>query len=144
MWRELVAKLYPHAKFAPPATLEQVADAETTLGVAFPKDLHDLLFEANGVADEWGASLMWHTAEIIFNNTEYRSDPTFKDLFMPFDSLLFFADEGNGDLYGYAILNNQTDSSNIFVWEHETDSRILHSYSLEQYFLARLTPKEGE
>lgn len=36
-----------------------------------------------------------------------RNIVDFKDLYMFFDCLLFFVDGGNGDLFGYFILNGK-------------------------------------
>jgi hypothetical protein len=39
---------------------------------------------------------------------------------MPFDPLLFFADAGNGDQFAFVLRDRRKD---VFVWDHETDSR---------------------
>jgi hypothetical protein len=41
-------------EFGPPATADQIADAERAMGVRFPDDLRDLLTEFNGI---------WYTSE---------------------------------------------------------------------------------
>ncbi len=50
---------------------------------------------------------------------------------MPFDCLLFFADGGNGDLFGYSILNGIVQRDDIYVWNHENDSRTWVAPSLK-------------
>lgn len=67
-------------------------------------------------------------------NLEYRQYPGFKELYMPFNSLLFFSDTGNGDLFGYAILDGEIRWEYIFKWDHETDSRINVAMGLRDYF----------
>ena len=49
---------------------------------------------------------------------------------MPFDPLLFFADTGNGDQFAFVLTPPRDD---IFVWDHETDSRTWAAGSLDQY-----------
>lgn len=49
---------------------------------------------------------------------------------MPFDSLVFFGDNGGGDQFAFARLPDRPD---VFVWEHETDSRYVVAGSLAQY-----------
>jgi hypothetical protein len=52
---------------------------------------------------------------------------------MSFNSLLFFADAGNGDQFAFAIRNGQIRSSDVYVWNHENDSRNWVAPSLEKY-----------
>ncbi|MDD9943430.1 MAG: SMI1/KNR4 family protein [Myxococcales bacterium] len=42
---------------------------------------------------------------------------------MPFDHLVFFADAGNGDQFALAVRGGQIRSPDVFVWNHEDDSR---------------------
>jgi len=60
---------------------------------------------------------------------------------MPFDSLLFFADAGNGDHFSYPIQSGIIQKSDIFVWSHEDDSRTWVAPSLEKYLEWCLTGK---
>ncbi|MFC8033052.1 hypothetical protein ACFUVU_09590 [Streptomyces griseoincarnatus] len=40
---------------------------------------------------------------------------------MPFDSLLFFGDNGGGDQFALVVAQERDD---VFVWDHETGSRM--------------------
>lgn len=62
-----------------------------------------------------------------------------KDIYMPFDHLLFFSDAGNGDLLGYRILNGSIQDNEIFAWNHEDDSRTWISSSLENFLKGWIT-----
>ena len=42
---------------------------------------------------------------------------------MSFDQLFFVSDAGNGDLFSFVTLSNRFDRFDIFVWNHEDDSR---------------------
>ncbi|MEV5283286.1 SMI1/KNR4 family protein [Streptomyces sp. NPDC051994] len=55
---------------------------------------------------------------------------------MPFDALLFFADAGNGDLFALLATIDRPD---VFVWNHEDDSRTCAAPSLAEYLRRRLT-----
>ncbi|MFE4588193.1 SMI1/KNR4 family protein [Streptomyces laurentii] len=55
---------------------------------------------------------------------------------MPFDSLLFFADAGNGDLFA---LLPRIDRPDVFVWNDEDDSRTWAAPSLATYLEWRST-----
>ena len=52
---------------------------------------------------------------------------------MPFDALLFVASVGNGDLFGYAVLNGTIQRDDIYVWDHEDDSRTWVASSLKDF-----------
>ena len=54
---------------------------------------------------------------------------------MPLDSLLFFADDGIGDYFGFAVVQGKVPHSRIYFWNHEDDSRSVIAPSLE-YFIA--------
>lgn len=43
------------------------------------------------------ATNLFEAAEIVSDNPTLRTCEDFRDLYMPFDPLLFFADAGNGD-----------------------------------------------
>ncbi|MEU9917381.1 SMI1/KNR4 family protein [Streptomyces sp. NPDC051001] len=49
-----------------------------------------------------------------------RRDGSTRRLYMPFDALLFFGDNGGGDHFAFVQRPQRPD---IFVWEHESDSR---------------------
>ncbi len=53
--------------------------------------------------------------------------PDFANLYMPFEAMLFFADAdaGNGDQFAFVIRDRPAD---VFVWDHETDSRTKPSH----------------
>jgi hypothetical protein len=62
-----------------------------------PRQLAELLLECDGVTGEHDLGLVWPVERVKKDNLEFRSDPDFASLYMPFDPLLFFADAGNGD-----------------------------------------------
>ncbi len=132
-WREFVQSLTSDFTFQSSATLDEIEKAESSLGILFPDELKSLLQESDGIAGSYGSGLIWDVERIKKDNLNFRQFPDFKDLYMPFDHLLFFADAGNGDQFAFGILNRKIRNSDIFVWNHEDDSRTWVAPSLDVY-----------
>ena len=98
--------------------------------IQLPKKSLNLLNETNGVFDKFDCPLIWSTGKIIEDNLFFRNFDDYKDIYMPFDNLMFFSDGGNGDLFGFAILNGSIQKEDIYVWNHEDDSRTWIASSL--------------
>jgi hypothetical protein len=130
VWRDLIARLEPAATFAAGATESDLAAAEAALGASLPADLRTCLSETNGVRGRHGLGLIWSCQRIASDNATFRTNSDFGKLYMPFDPLLFFADAGNGDQF--ALLAT-IDRDDVFVWNHETDSRTWGASNLAQY-----------
>jgi hypothetical protein len=88
-----------------------------------PQSLRELLAESNGVRGEYDLALVWPIKRIVADNRSFRESESFRTLYMPFDGLLFFADAGNGDQFSFAVAGGQVRRPDIFVWNHEEDSR---------------------
>lgn len=77
---------------------------------------------------------------IVEVNLMFRQNANFRELYMPFDHLLFFGDAGNGDQFAFPI---QSDGLihrlDVFVWNHEDDSRSWVARSLKDYLDRWLT-----
>lgn len=133
MWRELVEGIGTECTFAPPASEQSLNDIETALGVALPPELRSLLLESNGIGDEYSYGIQ-SAEEIITRNLEMRADSEDDDLYMPFDHLLIFGDAGNGDLFFFPIQSNgEINKPDVFIWNHENDSRQWVASNLEQF-----------
>jgi len=133
MWKELVQSLATDYKFSPPASTIEIAMAEKQLGVELPDDLRQLLLETDGIDGEYGLGLIWPLGRIVKDNLLFRTSEDFQELYMPFDPLLFFADAGNGDQFAFPILKHSIRQPNIFIWNHENDSRLWVAPSLAKY-----------
>jgi len=142
MWRETIMNLTDDYEFYPPATSAQIESAEESLSVSLPEELRALLTETNGVRGKYGYWLIWPIESIQKENLEYRSYPDFRELYMPFDPLLFFAEHGNGDLYAYIITSVGITRPDIFIWEHESDSRRSYAFGLTRFLEKQI--KESE
>jgi hypothetical protein len=132
MWKEIIHSISSNLSLKKPATKDELADIQKCLHVELPNDLNQLLQETNGIEGEYG-DFIWSVSKIKTENMNTRNIVDFKDLYMPFDCLLFFADGGNGDLFGYSILNEIVQRDDIYVWNHENDSRTWVAPSLETF-----------
>jgi len=137
-WRTRLARFGEAVRLATPASAESVEGLTDALGVTLPAELHALLLESDGVADRYGAGLVWPAAEIVRQNRAFRTNPEFRALYMPFDALLFFGEAGNGDQFFFRILDGAVRGPDVYVWAHETDSRVWAAPSLEALLERRL------
>jgi SMI1-KNR4 cell-wall len=133
MWRELVEHLSPEHTFHPGASETQLRTVEGSLRFALPEDLRELLLESDGVLGEHDLGLVWSLGRIDADNRKFRTHPGFRELYMPFDALLFFADAGNGDQFAFATLDGVVRKPDVFAWDHEDDSRRWVAPSLRAY-----------
>lgn len=132
-WKEIVEKHRGALGFAPPAGLRDLEAAEAKLG-AFPDDLRALLLQSNGVRDQVGYRTIWSIEEIVKQNVLFRSNLDFRELYMTFDSLLFFGEFGNGDQFAHAVhADGKVRKPDILVWDHETDERLWMAAGLARF-----------
>ncbi|WP_237304991.1 SMI1/KNR4 family protein [Streptomyces qaidamensis] len=134
IWREIV-EAFPSAELRDPADTGTLDRIESVLGQPLPGDLRALLLESNGLADEYGTDVIWSADRILGDNLSFRNDEQHKSLYREFDSLMFFGDNGGGDQFAFV---RRPERSEVFVWDHETDSRILVAPSLKRYVRSAL------
>lgn len=122
MYRELIEKLTEknnRSQLQGPCPENEIENAEEYVGFEFPEELKALLRETNGNRDfllsaERIVSTVKTNREFY---TEYFDEEEFEE---KINCFLPFATNGCGDYYGYRILENgETDSSAIYIWEHE-------------------------
>ena len=157
-WSELFEKVISGSEtakdlfrpgFRSPVDKATLVEVQAVLRAPLPDELVSLLEESNGVdqvMDIGGrqsvvGSLIWPAQRIREDNLKLRTSRDYRDLYMPFDHLLFFADAGNGDLFGYAVLDGQVRKSDIYVWNHEDDSRKWVAPSLKTFIEWSLSGK---
>lgn len=137
-WKALVDRLAQDAKWQKPAAPALLAGLNRALGVDVPDQLSELLLESNGLIADYGSGVIWPVGHIEKQNLEFRSNADFRELFMPFDHLLFFADDGGGNQFCFAIDGDGAIRRlDVFRWDHETDSREWYAGRLEQYLERR-------
>ena len=133
MWKDYISLISKGYSFKPKATTAEIIQIKEELNVELPKKLFELYCETNGVFDSFGCPLIWSTSQIIRDNLFFRNFEDYRDIYMPFDHLLFFSDDGCGNLFGIRILNGKIQTEDIYVWNHEDDSRTWVASSLETF-----------
>ncbi|MBE9915194.1 SMI1/KNR4 family protein [Paenibacillus donghaensis] len=133
MWKNFIGSISEDYVFNEPSAAKKIEEIKNKFNIELPDELQSLLEETDGVKDEYGCYLIWSISRIIEENSRLRSYEEYKDLYMPFDCLLFVADAGNGDLFAYSILNGSIQKNDIYVWNHEDDSRTWVAPSLKKF-----------
>jgi hypothetical protein len=133
MWRNFIQSLSSDCTFNPPCAFASLDIAQERLQIEFPDELRALLSESDGAMGKWGLGLVWPVERIVADNLLYRTNTDFRELYMPFDCLLFFADAGNGDQFAFSICGGAIQRTDIFAWNHENDSRSWVAPSLRTY-----------
>lgn len=147
MWREFTQSLAPlvqrpiEIRFADGTSEEQLTIVEIELDIALPKDLRDLLYESNGVRDQYGWRIVWSAEEISQYNREMRTQPQYTNSYMSFADMLFFADTGTGDRFAFPILQGKVKTTRVYAWTAGDDSRIAVAFSLKSYLERLLSGK---
>lgn len=77
--------------------------------------------------------LIWSFEPIVNDHLTFRTNVGFSNLYLPFDSLLFFADAGNEDQFAFPIYLSSARCQELCVWNHEDDSRTWVAPSLATY-----------
>ncbi|MEU0679997.1 SMI1/KNR4 family protein [Streptomyces albogriseolus] len=134
MWRDLIES-FPSAESDSPADPSLLDRIESELGQSLPSDLRSFLLESDGLTDEYGTDVVWSAQRMLDDNMHFRGDEQLRSLYMPFDSLMFFGDNGGGDQFAFVRVPERNE---VFVWDHETDSRNLVSPALESYLRSAL------
>lgn len=139
MWKHYISTISKDYSFKLPASAAEIGQITEELNVELPRKLLEIYNETNGVYDIFECHLLWPTERIVQDNLFFRNFTDYKDIYMPFDHLLFFSDNGCGDLFGYKILNGCIQTEDIYVWNHEDDSRTWAASSLESFIKGWIT-----
>lgn len=108
-----------------PATKDDIASVKSKLGVYLPEDLYNFYSETDG--DDCA---IFSVTRLISENQDLRRMA--EGVYMPLDCFLFFGDNGCGDYFGYPIIGGETEEQRIYMWNHDTDERILVAQTLEE------------
>ncbi|TDC40846.1 SMI1/KNR4 family protein [Actinomadura sp. KC345] len=135
MWREAASRAYADAEFDAGVDAAALTAAEKRLGRPLPSELTGLLQETDGIVGHHGVDVVWPLEQIVEQNLCFWSDDAFADLYMPFDALLFFGDNGGGDQFAFVRTPPRPD---VFVWDHEDDSRSWAARNLLDYLTRSL------
>jgi hypothetical protein len=138
-FRDTAKKCFSDAAFSPHASPEEISDAEAKLQVAFPEELKRLYLETNGIKAHYSADLIMSLADLVSENLALRNDEAIRGLYMPFDNLLMIGRPGNGDLFCYPIRADGSIPWDVFLWDHENDSRSSYANGVKDLFLRHVT-----
>lgn len=89
-WIDYVKDISNEYSFSPPASKSEINQITTELCAELPEKLLGLYNETNGVFDSFGCPLIWATSQIVKDNLFFRNFKDYKDMYMPFNHLLFF------------------------------------------------------
>lgn len=123
MYKDILTELIKNIKYAklsPPCTYEEIAKTEEFIGHKFPSDLKELYLETDG--DNFLLLSLSRIMENVSLNREYLREffENEEEYNEKIDNYIFFATNGCGDYYGYKVdMQNITDASKIYFWEHE-------------------------
>ncbi|MFF7931411.1 MULTISPECIES: SMI1/KNR4 family protein [unclassified Streptomyces] len=134
MWREITLD-FSNVELHDPASEGALLLIEERFGQPLPPSLRSLLAETDGINAEYGVEIVWSAERILAENTSLRNDDQLRNLYMPFDPLLFFGDNGGGDQFAFVRTPERDD---VFVWDHETDGRNWIAPSLESFLRSAL------
>lgn len=135
MWIKKISQFSDRYQFSSPANPADVEECERKLGTRFHDSFRELFSETNGILETNAElQLVWTIDEILKENTFYRTDAIQKSIYMPFDNLVFFGGAGNGDLFALTITADLTCRKEVFVWNHEDDSRTWAAPDLLTFF----------
>lgn len=124
-------------RLVPPPSDADVRDAGEALGCRLSASLRILYAQTNGLLDEWGYAYVLSLAELVQQNQQFRAQ--YGDVYMSFQALVLFGQLGNGDMLFQPCVPEATD--NVFVWDHEDDSRTWYARDVEDA-VRRLTARE--
>ncbi|MFB7246647.1 SMI1/KNR4 family protein [Streptomyces populi] len=130
MWRQVALEAFPDAGIREPIGASALAEAELRLGRSLPTELKQLLLESNGVIGRTHVDTVWTVDQIVEQNLFFWSDESLARLYMSFDAFLFFGDNGGGDQFAFV---QKPERADVFVWEHESDSRRWVANDLRDY-----------
>ncbi|MFD8263861.1 SMI1/KNR4 family protein [Streptomyces griseoluteus] len=133
--------MFSQAGFSDAVDSAALAEAEQRLGCSLPTELTSLLRETDGIVGPYAVDTVWPLSRIVTDNLRFRSDSSFTNLYMPFEALLFFGDNGGGDQFAFVRTPVRPD---IFVWQHEDDSRRWVARDLQDYLGRSLADGGGD
>lgn len=130
MWKEYLSSFSVECLFRDPATELDLISIEEKLNIVIPKTLLDLFKETNGVFGHYGIPYIWSTEQMIRENLFARK---LHHTMLKKGNFLFFSDAGNGDLFGYSLLDGMQQNECIYCWNHEDGSVKIIAPSLKEF-----------
>jgi hypothetical protein len=104
-----------------PASIAEIKEVENSLGLCLPEALKQVYLFSNGLNSQIGFRI-FSIQELLIEDSLIKAEHREVDWYMPADSFLFFAPEGNGDYYGFPVTSSGIGNS-VMQLDHETDTR---------------------
>ena len=76
-----------------------------------------------GVQDEDENNIIESVDNVIDLNREMNALYQSTNLYMNFDDCFFIGNNGSGDLYFLRVIKGKIDMIDVYIWNHESDSR---------------------
>lgn len=140
-WRERWSGQAAELSFRAPVSESAIQELLRAFGPGVPEDLLSLLRESDGVLAPYSLELVWSAERILRDNLAFRSNQEFLKLYMSFDAAMFFGDGGNGDQFFFPVFGSGEVGAQVFVWNHEDDSRTWVAETLEIFVKGYLEGK---
>jgi hypothetical protein len=139
-WLQRAKACFPDASGPGAVSDPQIVRVEKKLGRKLPDPLREIYRECGGILAHYATPLVMPLDDLVQRNEWLRSTDSIAELYMPFDHLLFFGEEGNGDLHAFPIkIDGGYGDQNIYEWDHENDSRNWRASSIGDLFARMAT-----
>ncbi len=125
-------------------TEKQIADFEKETGLQLPPEAKAIYLFSDGIQDGWWT--VFPLEKLFELNAAQRLRAAHhknEGFYLPFESMYFFGEEGNGDLYGFPIVDGQI-GGRVYRWDHETDNREFVGADLLSFLQYQIEFKEEE
>jgi hypothetical protein len=113
----------------------QLVEAECKIKIVFPDELKAFYRQTDGIGIELVAypdigiiDYLILPLEKVLEYSWFLHGDWFAE-----KNLLFIAPNGNGDYFGYEVVEGRMKSTQIYKWDHEDDSIELYSTSLAMF-----------
>jgi hypothetical protein len=153
MWRELITSVAKDTdytyEFAPPATYFQLDRLEQIFAAKLPDALRRLLLESNGVRQILHynkervpmGQILWNADTIQRNNRKMRTDLAYRDFYLPFDDLLFFASPATEGIQFALQIHDNHATETVIAWSPSDDSRTEKATTIKEFIEGWLSGK---
>jgi hypothetical protein len=153
MWRDLFTALAEDTdytyEFAPPATYFELDRLEQIFAAKLPDVLRRLLLESNGVRQILHykeervpiGQIIWNAETIQRNNRKMRTDLAYRDFYLPFDDLLFFASPATEGVRFALQISDKHATETVIAWSPSDDSRTEKATSIKAFIEVWLSGK---
>jgi SMI1-KNR4 cell-wall len=134
---DALVQLKPEAERYPPVTENELAELSASVQGPFPESYLEFLGFSNGIFVYSGV-VFSATEAMKFNQDAWGEG--FAELYMPFNGMFFFGADANSDWFFFRKLSGGMDG-NVYVWRHESDSRVWLANNLSEFLHLYLSDK---